>query len=123
MIGRIAEWLAARRLRAAQWTAREWESLCRQCGACCYRKEWRGAVLVVNWDAPCRFLDTASMRCTVYERRFRACPDCRRMTLGHALFTSWLPDSCGYVRAFRRRPRPAVHDPRPANAALRAPRQ
>lgn len=113
MIGRIAERLAERRLR--------WESLCRQCGACCYRKEWRGAALVVRWDAPCRFLDTASMRCTVYERRFRACPDCRRMTLGHAFFTSWLPDSCGYVRAFRRWPRPAVHDPRPVDAALRAP--
>lgn len=91
------------------------------CGACCYRKEWRGGALVVNWNSPCQFLDTTSRRCTVYERRFRACPDCRRMTLVHALFTSWLPDSCGYVRALRRWPVPTVHDPRPAAPASDAP--
>ncbi len=33
------------------------------------------------------------------------CPECRRMTLRHALFTQWLPESCGYVRRYRiRRP-------------------
>jgi uncharacterized cysteine cluster protein YcgN (CxxCxxCC family) len=109
VIAWLRERLAERRQR--------WESLCRQCGACCYRKEWRGAALVVNWNAPCRFLDAASRRCTVYERRFQACPDCRQMTLGHALFTTWLPDGCGYVRAFRRWPAATVRDPRPANAA------
>jgi len=56
VIARLRERLAGRRLR--------WESLCRQCGACCYRKEWHGAALVILWDAPCRFLDTESMRCT-----------------------------------------------------------
>jgi uncharacterized protein len=112
VIARLRERFAARRKR--------WESLCRQCGACCYRKEWRGSSLVVNWDAPCRFLDTASRRCTIYEQRFQACPDCRRMTLGHALFTSWLPAGCGYVRAFRRWPAPTVHDPRPGAAATDA---
>jgi hypothetical protein len=113
VIARLRERLAGRRLR--------WESICRQCGACCYRKEWRGAALAVLWDAPCRFLDTSSMRCTVYERRFHACPDCRRMTLGHAFFTSWLPDTCGYVRAFRRWPGASVRDPRPTLTVQRAP--
>jgi hypothetical protein len=109
---RLSERLADRR--------RRWEALCRQCGACCYRKEWRGAALVVNWDAPCRFLDPASRRCSVYARRFRECPDCRRMTLGHALFTSWLPDGCGYVRAFRRWPGTTVRDPRSERHAPQA---
>jgi len=106
MIARLRRLIAARRDR--------WESLCHQCGACCYRKEWHGASLRVNWSSPCQYLDTASRRCTVYERRFRVCPDCRRMTLLHAMFTSWLPAGCGYVRAYRKWPTPTVHDPRPA---------
>jgi uncharacterized cysteine cluster protein YcgN (CxxCxxCC family) len=109
VIRRLRARLAARR----QW----WESLCRQCGACCYRKEWRGAALVVNWDAPCQFLDTANRRCTVYEQRFRVCSDCRRMTLAHAMFTTWLPDTCGYVRAFRPWRGATVRDPRPHRSA------
>jgi uncharacterized protein len=60
----------------------------------------------VNQGSPCGFLDAATRRCKVYEHRFRACPDCKRMTLYHALFTPWLPENCGYVRAFRRPPRP-----------------
>jgi uncharacterized cysteine cluster protein YcgN (CxxCxxCC family) len=107
MIVRLRKLIQARR----EW----WESLCRQCGACCYRKEWHGASLRVNWNSPCQYLDTARRRCTVYERRFQVCPDCRRMTLAHALFTSWLPAGCGYVRAFRRWPVPTVHDPRPGD--------
>ena len=112
MIARLRARLAEHRHR--------WESLCRQCGACCYRKEWRGARLVVNWDAPCRYLDAAGRRCTVYERRFRMCPDCRRMTLYHALFTSWLPETCGYVNVFRRRPGTTVRDPRTSPAGPHA---
>jgi hypothetical protein len=45
------------------------------------------------------------------------------MTLGHALFTSWLPDGCGYVRMFRRWPAPSVHDPRPGLTSQSVPRQ
>lgn len=101
MIGRFLAALVGRR--------RRWEALCRQCGACCYRKEWRGGAWVVNRSDPCGFLDPATRRCAVYEQRFRACPDCKRMTLYHALFTPWLPDDCGYVRAFRRTGASARH--------------
>lgn len=96
MIGRLLAALAGRR--------RRWEALCRRCGACCYRKVWRAGAWVVDPVAPCGFLDPATRRCTVYDRRFQACPDCRRMTLYHALFTPWLPGDCGYVRAYRRTP-------------------
>jgi len=81
---------------------KRWESICRKCGACCYAKDIRRRSVTVDWARPCRFLDPASRLCTVYERRFERCPECRRMTIRHALFTPWLPESCGYVQAFRR---------------------
>jgi len=79
-----------------------WESLCARCGLCCYQKEIRGRTVITNWRVPCRFLDESTKKCTVYESRFEACADCRKMTLSHALFTTWLPESCGYVRKYRR---------------------
>jgi hypothetical protein len=78
-----------------------WESVCRMCGLCCYEKEWRGGTIVTNYRAPCRFLDEASRLCTVYDRRFRECPECRKMTIFHALFASYLPPECAYVQRFR----------------------
>ncbi len=78
-----------------------WESVCRRCGLCCYEKERRGRKIVTNYRAPCRFLDESSRLCTVYERRFRECPECRKMTIFHALFASYLPRQCAYVRRYR----------------------
>lgn len=80
-----------------------WEALCRGCGLCCYEKDRHGGSVTTNWRAPCRYLEVSTRRCTVYGERFRVCPECRRMTLLHALFTPWLPASCGYVRRFRPR--------------------
>jgi len=78
-----------------------WESLCHRCGKCCYEKEVRGLSVVTNYRRPCRYLDTSTRLCTVYETRFAACAHCRRMTLRHALFVRWLPEDCGYVRHYR----------------------
>ncbi len=80
-----------------------WESLCTRCGLCCYEKEKRGASYVTDYRRPCRFLDENTRKCTVYETRFQACAECRRMTIFHARFVPWLPESCGYVRKFRGR--------------------
>jgi uncharacterized cysteine cluster protein YcgN (CxxCxxCC family) len=91
--GGLAGVLASRRAR--------WESICTMCGLCCYEKEWRGGKIVTNYRAPCRFLDEASRLCTVYDRRFRECAECRKMTIFHALFAAYLPDQCGYVRRYR----------------------
>ena len=82
-----------------------WEGLCKRCGLCCYEKEVRGLSVVTNYIRPCLHLDTATKQCTVYERRFDVCSQCRRMTLRHALFVRWLPESCGYVQRFRFRKR------------------
>jgi uncharacterized cysteine cluster protein YcgN (CxxCxxCC family) len=85
-----------RRLRSARW-----EALCLRCGKCCYEKDIEGLKVVTNYRRPCVHLDISTRLCTVYENRFKLCPQCRRMTLRHAMFVRWLPESCGYVRRFR----------------------
>ncbi len=79
-----------------------WEALCRRCGACCHEKRYTAHGLVLDYGSPCRHLDLDSHLCRIYEVRFRACPECRRMTIFHALFSRFLPDGCGYVQAFRK---------------------
>ena len=93
--------MIARLRRAASERRARWEALCRRCGRCCYEKEIRGFSVVTNHRRPCLNLDTATRLCTVYENRLAVCPQCRPMTLRHALFVRWLPDGCGYVQRFR----------------------
>jgi uncharacterized cysteine cluster protein YcgN (CxxCxxCC family) len=77
-----------------------WEGICRRCGLCCYEKEYRGKNLFTDHRRPCRYLDISTRRCTVYEKRFETCAQCKRMTIVHAMFVTWLPQECGYVRRF-----------------------
>jgi uncharacterized protein len=93
MIARIRKALSERRTR--------WESICLRCGRCCYEKEYRGRSLVTNFRKPCPYLDQKSNACRVYDTRFDACANCRKMTIAHALFVKWLPDTCGYVLTYR----------------------
>ena len=83
-------------------TRARWEGLCHRCGLCCYEKEVRAGRVYVRMDSPCRFLDLKTRLCSVYEERFRACRECRKLRFVHARFSRWLPQSCGYVRRFRR---------------------
>jgi uncharacterized protein len=96
--------MIARLRRAASERRARWEALCRRCGTCCYEKDIKGFSVVTNYQRPCVHLDTASRLCTEYENRLAVCPQCRKMTLRHALFVRWLPDGCGYVQRFRLRP-------------------
>ena len=95
MIARIRGALANRRIR--------WESICLRCGRCCYEKEYRGRTIVANYRKPCMHLDTNTHACRVYTTRFVTCARCRKMTIFHALFVKWLPDTCGYVLHYRHR--------------------
>lgn len=83
---------------------RFWESLCDQCGLCCYRRH-RGpqGEVVIDYARPCRFLDTESGLCYVYEDRFEMNPECRKVTIYNAKFDRLMPQTCGYVRAYRKR--------------------
>ncbi|MGO9309942.1 MAG: hypothetical protein ACLQDL_13065 [Spirochaetia bacterium] len=78
-----------------------WEARCRRCGLCCYEKEYRGRTVVTNFSRPCRYLDLPSRMCTVYEKRFDVCAQCKKMTILHAVFVRWLPPTCGYVQHYR----------------------
>jgi uncharacterized cysteine cluster protein YcgN (CxxCxxCC family) len=93
-----------------------WEAICRRCGGCCYEKEIAGGKVLIDYRSPCRHLDASTGLCIVYDRRFRECRECRKMTIFHALFVSYLPNSCGYVQLFRPwRKRAARADPRSAS--------
>jgi uncharacterized protein len=81
---------------------KRWEGLCLRCGKCCYEKTIEDGVLEVHDDRPCPCLDTKTMECRVYEKRFSYIPECSRMTLLKAIFASWLPESCGYVQWAKR---------------------
>jgi uncharacterized protein len=81
--------------------ASRWEALCKRCGMCCYEKRWTRDGYIIDLSAPCPYLDTSDLKCSVYHNRFRVCHQCRKMTIFHALFTSYLPDTCGYVERFR----------------------
>ncbi len=108
MTGRIRDAVAARRGR--------WEALCLRCGRCCYEKEYRGRRIVTNYRKPCPHLDTIDHTCRVYEARFETCDRCRKMTIAHALFVTWLPDSCGYVQHYRHPRRARVLSAPPAGS-------
>jgi hypothetical protein len=80
---------------------RDWESICSRCGLCCYVRRLTPSGLHVDTHAPCRFLDARTHLCTVYERRFQVCSDCRKVTILHALFSPYLPETCAYVQIYR----------------------
>ncbi|MBF9015941.1 MULTISPECIES: hypothetical protein [unclassified Oceanispirochaeta] len=83
------------------WDER-WESICHGCGKCCYEKHFlHNGTLIIDYDKPCKFLDTESKRCNVYVNRFNACKKCQKITLWTALFSPALPPDCGYVQKIR----------------------
>lgn len=77
-------------------TKQEWELLCDGCGKCCLNKlEIRGKICFTNTH--CRFLDTKSCLCKIYEYRFQKVPDCRDITLDAVREKPrWLPKTCAY---------------------------
>jgi len=79
-----------------------WENLCRKCGYCCFKKELTGRVWITNINNPCEYLDIESNLCFIYEKRFKICKSCKKMTIFKALFADFLPGNCGYVYFFRK---------------------
>ena len=76
----------------------EWELLCDGCGKCCLNKlEIRGKICFTNTS--CRFLETGSCLCRIYQHRFEKVPDCRDITLSAVREKPrWLPKTCAYWR-------------------------
>ncbi len=78
-------------------TADEWENLCDGCGRCCLVKledEDTGEIHYTN--VACRFLDTASCRCTDYENRERIQPACIVLGPERLDTLEQMPWTCAY---------------------------
>ena len=73
-----------------------WESLCHQCGKCCYAKYDLGILVIVDPEKPCKYLD--NNKCSIYHERFKVNPSCRKV-ISYGLFVNGiLPRECGYIQ-------------------------
>lgn len=70
------------------------ESLCTNCGKCCYKKLIIGRNVYIT-PFPCEFLDTETNLCTIYEKRHELNPLC--LTMEQGMKVSAFPADCGYV--------------------------
>ena len=80
----------------------EWESICRQCGKCCYEKVDLGAGEIIYTSEPCVHLDTSTKLCKVYNNRRVEEPDCIELTESLVRSLNWLPPDCAYLEYIRR---------------------
>lgn len=80
---------------------RDWESICKKCGKCCYEKVDLGGGIIRYTDEPCVFLDVETNMCRVYENRSVAEPDCISLTEHLVRTLKWLPEDCAYLEHIR----------------------
>lgn len=57
--------------------------------------------VIIDYAAPCEFLDPDTRLCTVYDHRFETCERCGHVSLWTALADPLLPEGCAYARRFR----------------------
>lgn len=82
--------------------SKEWESICKRCGKCCYEKVDLGAGEIIYTKEPCVHLDTTTNLCKVYDNRQIEEPDCIELTEKLVRILNWLPPDCAYVEHVRR---------------------
>ncbi len=75
----------------------DWEEKCTRCTLCCYSKLPLYDTLVIFMDQPCEYLDEENKRCTIYSDRLKLNKKCLKVNRMRAIFSSSLPDTCGYV--------------------------
>jgi uncharacterized protein len=76
-----------------------WETICKQCGLCCFEKIEDEYGTIFHTAIPCRYLDVVSRECRIYERRFEINPECIKLTEDLVRELRWLHDKCGYRQA------------------------
>ncbi len=81
---------------------KDWDSLCYQCGKCCYSRcvTKDGFVYIYKKD-PCEYLDVNTHKCRIYNERFKKCKHCGKVNIFTALFNKTMPEDCAYVKTFR----------------------
>jgi len=88
--------------------SKDWESVCRRCGRCCYEKiDFEGRIYYT--DLPCEFLDTRRNLCRVYAERDTRRPGCVRLTAANVA-KGFLPADCPYVDGLEGYPAPFMAD-------------
>lgn len=81
---------------------RKWEAICKRCGLCCHEKLLYDDKILYFVNCPCEYLDKKKRICSVYENRFKVCKECRKVNLFRAMFASYLPSCCAYVKWAKR---------------------
>ena len=78
-------------------TDEEWESLCCRCGICCLHR-LRSKITGKRHftSVACKYLDTETCYCRIYENRFQIDPDCEKISPDNLMKLTWLPKTCGY---------------------------
>lgn len=76
----------------------KWEDMCFRCGLCCHEKLIYDDEIVFDLSSACEYLDTETNLCKVYDNRFKICKRCNKVNLIRAMFASYLPSTCAYVR-------------------------
>jgi len=77
----------------------QWESLCRNCGKCCFDKTiTEKGVMLIDYNKPCEFLKFVGRKsqCEVYSDRFVKKECCH--TIPEAIQKRALPPDCPYVQ-------------------------
>lgn len=77
----------------------DWESLCHQCGLCCFDKYESETGAIFYTQTPCRYLDVITRQCKIYEQRFIINPDCIQLTPEKVRSLKWLHRDCAYKRS------------------------
>jgi len=86
-----------KRKRLSQMNHDEWESLCDGCGRCCLHKlEDQDDGRIYYTRAACELLDISTCRCKDYSNRQSLMPDCIQLSVDHAEYFDWLPETCAY---------------------------
>ncbi len=82
-----------------QMTREEWELLCDGCGRCCLEKLKDEDTEKVSYTSvACRYLDTWTCKCGLYDERKSFVPDCLVINPEMIRTIDWLPVTCAYRR-------------------------
>ena len=78
-------------------TTAEWEALCDHCGVCCLHTVRNGKTgKIKHLAVACRYLDTSTCRCEIYDNRNGIEPDCERLSPDKIRRIKQLPYTCAY---------------------------